>query len=213
MSNATTLHYINLLALSSASPPRITMELEYGLIVDVLPNASVTANLSDSVAVISKGNAESDDRTSNGFKYRIFPDWGTSHLFYDSSWSSNPADMLNAEDEEILKDHSATVKDTKLRAWLKAYNGWAKKYDDAFDKELNQTGDFDREVFPDLEARRAWSLEGLMLAVWLALLPGVDAVEFSPGKEAVVLSSRGHGETSLDDAVRMFLKNLDSYLA
>lgn len=211
MSNATTLHYISLLALSSATPPKLTMKFDYGLILDVLPDGSVAASLSDSV--ISKEKAERGAKTSNGFKYRIFPDWGTSHLFYDSSWPSNPPDMLNAEDEEILKDHSAAAEDARLKAWLRAYNGWAKNYDDAFDKELNNTGDFDREVFPDLDVRRAWSLEGLMLAVWLALLPDVDAVEFSPGKEKVVLSSRGYGEHPLNEAVGLFLKDLDSHLA
>lgn len=216
MANANTIRYMNLLASSLARPFKITMETNYGLIVEFLPDASINAKLNDSI-IISTEQApvtidEGYDETRPKYKYRMFPDWGTSHLFYDSSWPSNPQDALNAEDEDILRDHMGTTEETALRAWLEAYNGWASNYDEAFDKELNQRGDFDREVFPDLEVKKAWTLEGMMLAVWLALQRKVDSVEYNPNARKVVFSTRGHSEHSLNNAVGLFLAELDSYV-
>lgn len=80
------------------------------------------------------------------------------------------------------------------------------------DTELNATGDLSREEFPEIEARRVWTLEGMMLAVWLALLPGVDGVEYSPHSTKVVFSASGHGESSLNETVKLFLKGLNAHL-
>lgn len=197
------------------------METDYGLVVEFLPDASINAKLDSSITIssekapfpIAAAAAEGSDETKPGYKYRIFPDWGTNHLFYDSSWPFNPQDASNAEDEEILRDHVGTVEETALKAWLEAYNSWANKYDEAFDKELNQTGDFHREVFSP-EVNKAWSLEGMMLAVWLALQAKVDSVESSPGVRKVVFSTKGYGEhsSSLNETLGLFLAELDTYL-
>lgn len=212
------LQHLNLLANSSRRPFKILMETDYGLIVESLPDASFNVKLNSSLVAVKmpagqESSSESDGQpTPNGYKYRIFPDWGTNHLFYDSSWPSNPPDALNCEDEEILQDHEGKTDAAALKLWLEAFDAWGKRYDDAFDTELNATGDFSREEFSDIEERKAWTLEGMMLAVWLALLPGVDGVEYSPHSKTVVFSTSGHGERSLNDTVQSFLQELNTFL-
>lgn len=217
MTDTDRLEHLKLLA-SSRRPFRITFEADYGLIVESLPDGSLNVKLNSSLVAVKppaeqEKSSESDGKpTPSGYKYRIFPDWGTNHLFYDSSWPSNPPDALNCEEEEILQDHKGKTDEAALKLWLEAFNAWGKRYDDAFDTEVNATGDFSREEFPDIEARKAWTLEGMMLAVWLALLPGVDGVEYSPHSKTVVFSASGHGESSLNDTVQSFLKDLDTHL-
>lgn len=195
----------------------MSVETDYGLIVEFLPDASVNTKLNNSVAISPEKaphhvTVDDSEETKFGLRYRMFPDWGTNHLFYDSSWPSNPQDALTAEDGEILRDQRGTTEETALRTWLQAYKGWATKYDEAFDNELNKTGDFHREVFPDVKVRKAWTLEGMMLAVWLALQPKVDTVEFSPGTKKVIFSARGCDGQSLNDTLGQFLAELDSHL-
>lgn len=210
--------YLNLLASASTVPFKITLETGYGLIIELHPDARINAILNGSVVSTAfkekqiKLHREASNSTASGYKCRVFPSWGSSHLFYDSSWPFNPPDMLNCEDEEILQDHKDKINEAALERWLEAFNAWGKRYDDAFDTELNATGDLSREDFPEIEARRVWTLEGMMLAVCLALLPGVDGVEYSPHSKKVVFSASGHGERSLSDIVQSSLKELNTHL-
>lgn len=72
------------------------------------------------------------------------------------------------------------VQDGALKAWVAAFAAWAERYDGAFDKGLNETQDYCRPVFPNCKDEKDWTLQGLLLAVWLALLPKTEWVEYSP---------------------------------
>lgn len=56
--------------------------------------------------------------------------------------------------------------------------------------------------------RKAWVLEGMMLATWLCLQPDVESVVYSPGGEKILFEKPG-----LETGLRSFLEQLNKHIA
>lgn len=80
------------------------------------------------------------------------------------------------------------------------------RYTAAFEKQECQLGS-DNDTFPDMEERKAWVVEGLLLACWLSLQSDVEDVEYSPNEEKVHLNM-----DSLGVALLSTLEELDKFL-
>ncbi|KAJ3579026.1 hypothetical protein NPX13_g1546 [Xylaria arbuscula] len=93
-----------------------------------------------------------------------------------------------------------------LCAWHNAYEKWVDHYTEAFGKQGCDCGSKEHP-FPDIGERKAWVLDGMMLAVWLTLQPGVESVEYEPSAKKLVFLKQG-----LESIVTQFLEELEQYL-
>ncbi|KAF4487412.1 hypothetical protein CGGC5_v005564 [Colletotrichum fructicola Nara gc5] len=134
------------------------------------PNHSSPESHQESTPTV---DTASDRQSSNmGYGYAIFTDWGTSGLWYDSNWPGNDPEIDFHIDLEDLEDRYPA-------AWLHAFARWIGQYDDSFvagECHLSSFGG----LFPDLEERQAWLVEGALLAAWLALQSDVGHVSYHP---------------------------------
>lgn len=201
------LQYISRLA-AATRPSKITMETEYGLILEFQSDNSIHPRLRDDVLKASPPAPSVDDLAAadeharpETLQYRIVPDYGTDHIWYDGDHPRGP----NTTAENVGADQRGMVEDGALEAWQAAYAAWAGRYDEAFDEELNRTGDYYRPVFPDAGDEEEWTLQGLLLAVWLALLPGTDRVEYSPNVKREMFRRDAEGEASIGNILARLL--------
>lgn len=191
-----------LLPQSSNITTNFTLETSYGLIVELKTGEKLNARLKDNPSATNSQGAPdsapniqpgtqptdspeshpkstptvdtgSDNQSSSaGYGYAIFTDWGTSGLWYDSLWPSSDPKIDTHIDLEDLEDRYPA-------AWLQAFARWMEQYDDSFvagECHLSSFG----VLFPDLEERQAWLVEGALLAAWLALQSDVGHVSFHP---------------------------------
>lgn len=101
--------------------------------------------------------------------------------------------------DDIVAEDGVGVGEEYLQVWGKHFMEWAEAYDTAFDRDLNEPRDFSTDVFQDRpEEKRAWAIQGMLLAVWLAMLPTVEGVQYSPGYPRVLLRRNGEGEESIE---------------
>ncbi|KAL0934761.1 uncharacterized protein CTRU02_209352 [Colletotrichum truncatum] len=106
-----------------------------------------------------------------GFKYYISPDFGTNFMWYDWGWPGNPEGGVDVADDELEERYS--------KNWCNAYVRWVDQYSEAFETRECHLG-ADNDVFPDVEERYVWLIEGALLAAWLALQDGVHEVLYGP---------------------------------
>lgn len=132
------------------------------------------------------------------YSYRLFPDWQTSYLWYDTSSQHAPADGHVHVDENDISSRYPT-----LHAY---YFAWQEVYESAFEKQGCHLGAH-AEVFPDAHERATWEVEGCLIACWLALGEDVEGVEYRPGEKAYLLKGDGAG-----DVLEGFLKDIDTEL-
>ncbi|KAF5497992.1 hypothetical protein CGCS363_v008429 [Colletotrichum siamense] len=202
MTDLTYIKAFLLLPQSSNITTHFTLETPYGLIVELKtgeklsvrlkenPTATNSQDTPDCALKIQPGthltgspeshreptptvDTASDRQSSNmGYGYAIFTDWGTSGLWYDSNWPGNDPEIDFHIDLEDLEDRYPA-------AWLQAFARWIEQYDDSFvagECHLSSFG----VLFPDLEERQAWLVEGALLAAWLALQSDVGHVSYHP---------------------------------
>lgn len=185
---------------------KVTMETEYGLIIEVGPGKSIQAKLRDDVVM------SQEPANKLGYKYSIFTDWGTDYLWYDRDWPGNPYQTgENVSTEELMEEQGPDVRDTALQAWAKAWQKWYDIYDIGFDENLNKPGDFSKDPIPDKKERQGWATQGMLLAVWLSLLPSVASVKYNPGVHRVMFDAKAEGEDSTAEIMARMLKDMDSY--
>lgn len=184
---------------------RVTMETEYGLIIEVGPGQSLHAKLRDDVVT------SQEPANKLGYKYRVFTDWGADYLWYDNDWPGNPTSMgANVSPEELEEQQAPYVRDTALQAWSKAWTKWYDIYDNGFETNLEQKGDFDQEPIPDKKERDGWTTQGMLLAVWLSLLPSVASVKYLVGLKWFLFDAKAEGEDSTVEIMTKLLTDLDA---
>ncbi|KAF4816752.1 hypothetical protein CGCSCA5_v006359 [Colletotrichum siamense] len=202
MTDLTYIKAFLLLPQSSNITTHFTLETPYGLIVELKTGEKLSVRLKDNPTATSSqdtpdcalkiqpgthltGSPEShpeptstadtasDHQSSNtGHGYAIVTDWGTSGLWYDSKWPGNDPEIDFHIDLEDLEDRYPA-------AWLQAFARWIEQYDDSFVAGKCHLSSFG-VLFPDLEERQAWLVEGALLAAWLALQSDVGHVSYHP---------------------------------
>ncbi|KAH9897132.1 hypothetical protein F4778DRAFT_744481 [Xylariomycetidae sp. FL2044] len=207
MSSANSAHIVSELAAVGHVQYNFTMETPYGLIIrlsqgsheeDTLTIRCKTPPPADgnSAAATSGNDRPSSDRP--GYKYRLFPDWGTTYLWYDTTWHGNPEDEYSVDDDDLHEHYG--------KPWNDAYDAWMSEHHDAFVKQECHLGSHEHP-FPDMQERKSWVLRGMMLCVWLCLQSDTASVEYSPGAREFVFPREG-----LEEAVRLFMGEFDEYL-
>lgn len=83
---------------------------------------------------------------------------------------------------------------------------WRETYEAAFEEQDIHLGS-KAEVFPDIEVRVAWYVEGFLMAIWLILQSKVESVEFSPAGKPYRLD-----KASVSGMLKAFLDEMDSLL-
>lgn len=192
---------------NSAALSKVTTETEYGLVVELGPENSISAKLKDNI-IISE-----DFPNKKGYKYMVSTSWNSGHLWYDTDWQGTPEGAYAAYTDFTLEGHDEVVKETARKAWDKAFKKWGDFYDEGFDKNLNKTGDFDQDPIPDKNEREAWAIQGMLLAVWLSLLPGVVSVEYFPDENKVLFDSKAEGENSIGNIMAKILADSDAFVS
>ncbi|KAK0719780.1 hypothetical protein B0H67DRAFT_164397 [Lasiosphaeris hirsuta] len=143
------------------------------------------------VSIQRTGNVEtvttthSDNKT---FQYRVFPDYQTSLVWYDSRWPQNPRGEYHV-DQDVLEERYPT--------WFERYNAWVSRYEEEF-KRGNMAHD---DVFPNAQSQSVWDLEGVLLSSWLCLQQDVNAVSYSTVPGVNVLAAG-----TLNDVATVFLQ-------
>jgi hypothetical protein len=134
---------------------------------------------------------------SSLYRYRLFPDWNTSYLWYDSTWPQNPEDAYHVDIEEIEK---------RFPALYPYYVAWQEVYEVTFKEQGCHLGGTD-PVFKHKEDSDIWLLEGFLMACWIALKEDVDQIEYKPVEVAYVLR-----KGKMEQLFEKFLVNLpDEY--
>jgi hypothetical protein len=111
------------------------------------------------------------------YRYKLFPEWQTSGLWYDTSWPQNPKDEYHVDLEDIERRYP------ELYPY---YDAWEESYEVEFETQGLHLGGT-HPVFKDKVASDAWLLEGLLMAFWIALQDDVDQVVYEPGGIAYVI--------------------------
>ncbi|KAL3303372.1 hypothetical protein RB213_006319 [Colletotrichum asianum] len=202
MADLTAIRAFLLLPRSSNMTTQFTLETPYGLTVELKtgeklnlrlkdnPSATKSQYAPDSAPNIQPGrqptrspeshlestptvDTGSDHQSSNtGYGYAIFTDWETSSLWYMPNWPGNDPETDTHIELEDLKDRYPA-------AWLQAFARWIQQLNDSFTKGECHLSSFG-VLFPDLEERQAWFVEGALLAAWLALQSDVGHVSYHP---------------------------------
>lgn len=188
---------------SSGEFAQLTMETDYGLIIELGPGKPIVAKLRDDV-VISQ-----EPSNKLGFKYRIFTDWETEYLWYQFDWPGNPSEKGgdNLSPEELMQEQGGDVRDTAFGAWVKSWEKWYDIYDKGFEENLNGPGDFNAKPIPDPKDHEAWAIQGMLLAVWLSLLPSVASISYDSGVRRVLFNAKAEGEESIGSVIATVLSD------
>ncbi|KAL2166369.1 hypothetical protein VTG60DRAFT_2902 [Thermothelomyces hinnuleus] len=173
----------------------LRFQTTYGLIVELLPEGAVDVRLSDTVA--SKTAASASEPAQPGYQYYIWPDYKTSFVWYQVDWAGNPEGETHVDEDDLKERYG--------EAWERAREAWVDKYTRAFEAYECHLHSYGGPIFTP-EEQKAWIMEGVMLAAWLALQPGVDSVEFlnSAGTCICLLEKTGLGAK-----LATFLESLD----
>lgn len=181
-------------------------ETKYGLIIEFgPPGTTIRAKLRDDVVV-----SQEEVLNEKGYNYTISPDWGGEYMWYEPNWEGNPDDEMVFL-EEFIQNHTKEVENTALQAWTKAWQRWHDIYEDGFTKNLNDKGDFKAQVIPDRKERESWGTQGMLLAVWLTLLPSVATVRYDAGLRDVLFDPEAQGKDSISSIMAEMLGNMDAF--
>ncbi|KAK1723460.1 hypothetical protein CaCOL14_008029 [Colletotrichum acutatum] len=104
-----------------------------------------------------------------GYKYYIWPDYGTNFMWYTYGWPGNPEGGDPVDDDELQERYP--------EAWFNAYTNWWEQYTEAFKAHGLDQG-YDNPLFETAEEESLWNMEGALLAAWLALQDDVHAVNY-----------------------------------
>ena len=188
-----TVRLVALLSANQASPGycHITIETEYGLQLKLDNGSLLRAQVSSKTALLSS------PPPAQGYRYEIRQDYATSYIWYAHDWPTSPGfaeGIGNAVDYDDLEARYGT-------RWTNAYAAWVARFERAFEAAGCHLGaGHDADIRPDFNGdpklvglvpglgagimplgQRRWAVEGLLLACWLSLQPGVDQVEYHPG--------------------------------
>ncbi|KAK8074557.1 hypothetical protein PG997_009220 [Apiospora hydei] len=188
---------------------KVTIETTYGLVITVHPDKSITVHHNtvtnpgpdgaSSHSAAAGPDPEPDAQSEQpGYKYRMFPEYIAGFVWYDSTWPGNPEGEFQVDEDELVERYGD--------AWNKAYDSWVDRYIAAFEKQEVHLGSHNHP-FPDREERKAWVVEGLLLACWLSLQPDVENVEYSPDAEKIDLN-----KGSVNTVLQSFLEELEKYV-
>lgn len=199
---------VSALANVSTKLSKATLETEYGLILELGPANSVVARLRGDV-VVAPSQKPSNEL---GYKYYINPEFGADSFGFASSkedyeWPGNPEDERDdiLTPEDILKHHSKDINHSAFKTWTDVYEEWRK----IFDKELKKEIEEHDPIPQDETERRAWPYQGLLIALWLALLPSTASVHYDPNEGEVLLDRKATGEASLGNSLARYLEELN----
>lgn len=165
---------------------RVTIQTHYGLVVEESVDGTLDVRLSE--ATITKKHTSTSDPKQPGYSYYFWPDYQTSFVWYKIGEAGNPDDEYHVDEDELEERYG--------KVWFQALAAWVKRYIEAFEREGYHLGSVDGDP-PVPTDRAAWELEGVLLAAWLALQPGVDSVEMQDdgGGRILLLEKEGIGET------------------
>ena len=110
------------------------------------------------------------------YRYRLFPDWSTSFLWYDHSPPQANEDP-HVDDEVI---------ESRYPELYPFYCDWNDTYDAAFEAQECHLGS-GLKPFPDVLDDVVWEIEGCLLACWLALHENVEQVMYWPKKKEYII--------------------------
>ncbi|KAI1363703.1 hypothetical protein F5Y08DRAFT_340410 [Xylaria arbuscula] len=207
MANLNSPQIISDLATTQHTKYTFTLETPYGLAIQIdhhTDDKALTISLKDVSSRLSSDSQSpsttttDQETTTPSYKYRLFPDWGAGFLWYDTTWSGNPEGEYPVMEDDIEARYGS--------AWHNAYEKWVDHYTEAFGKQGCDCGSKEHP-FPDIGERKAWVLDGMMLAVWLTLQPGVESVEYEPSAKKLVFLKQGP-----ESIVTQFLEELEQYL-
>jgi hypothetical protein len=168
MADTKPLMLLSTLAQSENAVSRLLIHTTYGLIVEATADGALDIRLSD--GHIREETSQRLKAGQPGYRYDMWPNYhNESFVSYKSDWPGNPAGETDV-DEHVLKERYG-------KPWAKSFESWVGKYMRAFEAQECHLGS-QKDPFPDRKEEAAWILEGLLLAAWLALQPGVDAVEY-----------------------------------
>lgn len=104
------------------------------------------------------------------YRYRLFPDWQTSYLWYDISWPGNPTEDPVVEIDEI---------EQRYPALFPFYLDWLERNESQLDKLFSGSETVVDSPW-DLQRSVGWEINGFLMSCWLALQTDVHSVEFIP---------------------------------
>ena len=102
------------------------------------------------------------------YRYRLFPDWQTSYLWYDDQ-GPLPSPGQSHVDANVIERRYPLLDPF--------YFEWREIYESAFEQQKCHLGS-GKEVFAEVHERVAWETEGFLIACWLALQDDVEEVEY-----------------------------------
>ncbi|PGH12867.1 hypothetical protein AJ80_06576 [Polytolypa hystricis UAMH7299] len=136
---------------------------------------------------------------SPGYQCRLFLDWQTSFLWYDTLSLRTTSDEFEVDDGIIEERYPALTP---------FYFTWREDYEDSFEKQQCHLG-IGQEVFPDIAARVAWEVAGFLIACWLVRQDDVECVTYYILPTGVY-EIRKDG---MDDVLKRFFIDVDALLS
>lgn len=148
---------------------RLTLQTSYGLTVEISADGSLQVRLSETTRTSNESKPQPNSHQP-GFQYHVLLDYQTNHLWYEN-WDDTDefGTGPNVDDDDLRERYAAP--------WCDAYDVWVDRYTQAFEAAECHLGSY-ADPFPDVTDRAVFQLEGMLLATWLALQPGVDSVKF-----------------------------------
>ena len=195
MSTLNFLEVLKLLMTSQNATYHFSLKTAYSLIIKAHADGSIDVNAANDSPILAMSNLSDSpsnytltdptpdstptnpelNSTEPGYQYYIWPDYQTSFAFHVSGWAGNPVEVGNVEDDELESRYSPS--------WCAALEAWVDRYTRGFEAQECHFGS-EKEPLPGAAERTAWLLEGMLLACWLALQAGVDAVEYIPEQKS-----------------------------
>ncbi|KAG5292903.1 hypothetical protein I7I48_05134 [Histoplasma ohiense] len=179
-----------------SSEERLFLETAYGLQLTVVNCGDINSTVDISTEVDQRHGVE-PQRSECRYHYRLFPDWQTSYLWYDTRSPHNPPDEIHV-DEDIIEARYPTL--------APFYFAWQDIYENSFTAQGCDRGS-GLDVFPDIAVRIGWEVEGLLIACWLVLQDDVEQVKYEPATGTYSIR-----KDNLGDILRQFLTDMDALL-
>ncbi|KAL2368234.1 hypothetical protein RJ035_008088 [Blastomyces gilchristii] len=179
-----------------SSEERLFLETAYGLQLTVVNCGDINSTVDISTEVDQRHRVEPQRRECQ-YHYRLFPDWQTSYLWYDTRSPHNPPDEIHV-DEDIIEARYPTL--------APFYFAWQDIYEGSFTAQGCDRGS-GLDVFPDIAVHIGWEVEGLLIACWLVLQDDVEQVKYELATGMYWIK-----KDNLGDILRQFLTDMDSLL-
>ncbi|KAK4152635.1 hypothetical protein C8A00DRAFT_34665 [Chaetomidium leptoderma] len=202
MADPKTINILSALTRTEDVVSRVMIETTYGLILETTADGGfdVRCRLSkpaDNGQSASSPPEPAPAQPGHGYRYYIWPDYKTSFVWYKTDWAGNPGDETHVDQDDLKKRYG--------EAWERARDAWVDKYTRAFEAHECHVQSYQGPIFSTPDEQTAWTTEGVLLAAWLALQPGVDSVDFHDDGGACVCLLEKNG---LAVTLASFLKNL-----